>query len=342
MKKVLLVLTILTICFQNAISQIKRNSLHFEHNDYVNLDAIAEDISNLNEFTVEFWVKFNGQYNTDYNTFYAVNASDYSNRFLIRFAGPIDGISDAAVIYINDGSNQYIIGSRPIGDNKCHHIAFTYNNGVCALYVDGQLDGSGNYTFDFKTTDLHSMGQEYDMTSNPTSAFYNGELDDFRIWNTAKLQADIDSNKNIELNGNEIGLLTSFDFNQGVPSSKNDTISSLNNLVQLSHNGELVGFDLNGSTSNFIKSVCSDTLVNITESEILSQIDIYPNPTNGFLNLTNTQNVSSIVIRNSLGQVILKPESSSLINISSLSKAIYFIEISTHENRKQVLRILKL
>lgn len=343
MKKILVGIFILTACFQNAVSQNNNNSLHFATNDYVVLDKIAQDVNNLSKFTIEFWVKFDAQSNTDYNTFYAINTSDYGNRFLIRCAGPIDNIPDAAVVYINDGSNQYMIGSTPIGDNQCHHIAFTYDYGACSLYVDGQLEALANYIIEFQETDLHSLGQEYDMTPIPISAFYNGELDDFRIWNIAKSQADIDNNKDIELVGNETGLLAYFNFNQGEPGGYNTTISTLNNLTQSSHNGLLVNFDLNGSsTSNFITSACANTSVNTVEHEILNQIDIYPNPTNSLLNLTNAENILSITIKNHLGQIVLAPEPDSLIDISALSASSYFIEILTRNNRRQIFKLLKL
>ena len=343
MKKALLGLSLLSIFFQDVISQSSDNSLHFDTNDYVALNTIAQDVNNLSEFTIEFWVTFDAQLNTDYNVFYGVNTSNYNNRFLIRCAGEIDGVSDAAVVYINDGSNQYIVGSTPIGDNKCHHIAFTYDNGVCLLYVDGRLDASGYYTFAFQETDLHSLGQEYDMTPTPTSSFYNGELDDFRIWNIAKQQADIANNKNIELNGNEVGLLAYFNFNQGVASGNNTSISKLDNLAQPSQHGILLGFNLNEtSTSNFITGTCLSPLVNTTESEILSsEINIFPNPTDGILRLTNTEHISSIIIRNNLGQVVFQSKSSSLIDIRSLPATSYFIEVSTNDNRKQVMKMLK-
>jgi hypothetical protein len=243
------------------VAQGINNSLHFESDDYVNLDLVAQDIDGLSEFTVEFWVKFDAQQNTDYNVFYAVNTSNYGNRFLIRCAGPIDDSPGAAVVYINDGLPRYVVGATSIGDDKCHHLAFTYNNGVCLLYVDGQLDGSGNYIIEPQATDLHSLGQEYDMPpASITSAFYNGTLDDLRVWGITKSQADIQSYKDIELNGNEANLVTYFNFNQGSANADNSNLTDLNNLAQPSHNGTLVNFNLNGSESNFTTGFCSNSL----------------------------------------------------------------------------------
>lgn len=260
MKKKIINLILMLCLQQGLIAQNTNNALHFKSNDYVELN-IAKDVNSLTEFTVEFWVNFDAEENTDYNTFYAVNTLDYGNRFLIRCAGSQDGIKDAAIVLINDGSNQYIIGTTTIGDNKCHHIAFTYSNEVCSLYVDGQLDGFGNYRIDLQESDLHSLGQEYDRTPNPTSAFYNGKLDDFRIWNTAKSKTEIDTDKGIELIGNEANLITYFNFNQGIPSAKNTDIKKIINKAQPSQEGILVNFSLKGSASNFIISSCFNSSV---------------------------------------------------------------------------------
>ncbi|WP_020568400.1 LamG-like jellyroll fold domain-containing protein [Neolewinella persica] len=260
MKSFLLHIFMLACISHGIIAQDINNSLHFESDDYVDLSLIAQDINGLNEFTIEFWVQFDAQQNIDYNVFYSVNSSDYRNRFLIRCAGPIDGVADAAVVYINDGSNQYIVGTTPIGDNKCHHIAFTYDNGVCLLYVDGQLDGSGNYIFETQTSDLFSLGQEYDRFPISATAFYNGKLDDFRIWEVVKSQSEIESSKDVELNGNEANLVTYFNFNQGLAGANNSGITNLNNLAQPNKDGTLINFNLNGSTSNFISGSCSNTL----------------------------------------------------------------------------------
>ena len=47
---------------------------------------------------------------------------------------------------------------------------------------------------------------------------FNGSLDEFRVWNEARSEAEILANKGKELTGNEDGLLVYYDFNQNASS----------------------------------------------------------------------------------------------------------------------------
>ena len=232
------------------------NALHF-NNSYVNINNIASKLSPLNKFTIEFWVKYNGFENTDYNAFYGVNTSVYTNRFLIRASGPGDGVQRTAVVLLQKNSSIiYLKGTTIIDDFECHHIAFTYDNQVCKLYIDGNLETTANFSFNFLPDDLHSLGQEYDDNPTVLSEFFIGMMDDFRIWNYARTQAEIVANKATELIGNETGLLVNYDFNQGVASGNNAGITSLINKAEPTRSGTLMNFNLNGSISNFIDGNC--------------------------------------------------------------------------------------
>ena len=67
-------------------------------------------------------------------------------------------------------------------------------------------------------------------------------------------------------------------------------------------------------------------------SEIpLHNINIYPNPTNGLLNITSSENINAISICNIIGKQVLNTENKRAINISSLEDGIYFINITTEK-----------
>ena len=265
----------------NAFAQ-PTNALHF-NNSYVDINNISQKLSPLNAFTIEFWVKYKGADNTDYNTFYGVNPSDFTNRMVIRTSGPFDGVQGTAVVLLQSTTPIYLVGSTIIDDFECHHIAFTYDNQVCKLFVDGNLDATLNYSFNFLSDDLHSLGQEYDNNPTVLSAFYNGMMDDFRIWNYARSQAEIVANKATELVGNETGLIVNYDFNQGVPNGNNTSINSLFNKADPTQNGTLMNFILTGSSSNFIDGPCVVCDLNIDNIQI---IDPTCSDTDGTINIT--------------------------------------------------------
>ncbi|MBK7429407.1 MAG: T9SS type A sorting domain-containing protein [Bacteroidetes bacterium] len=60
-----------------------------------------------------------------------------------------------------------------------------------------------------------------------------------------------------------------------------------------------------------------------------TSIRIYPNPVNDLLNISNSENISSVSIYNMLGQEVLFSKmntSSGQINVSALPKGIYLVK----------------
>jgi hypothetical protein len=64
-----------------------------------------------------------------------------------------------------------------------------------------------------------------------------------------------------------------------------------------------------------------------------NSIKIYPNPAKTELNINTDINYSSLVIVNSLGQVLLKKEKMDALSIESLSNGVYFIQLLNKENK---------
>lgn len=238
-----------------------QTSLHFDgNNDYVNLNSISSTMDTVSEFTLDFWVKFDLANNTDYGAFFAVNTVNHDNVFLIRVAnGNFDPVNDGAIVYINDNGNQYMSGSSPIGDGLCHHIAFTYDNTACKLYIDGVLEASANHTITFNSTDLYSLGQEYDGGTIPISNLFEGELDELRIWSEAKNQPDIANLMTLVPNANTAHLMHYFKLDDGLPNANNTSISTITNEVNTAANGLLNNFSLTGNVSNYITNTCNSS-----------------------------------------------------------------------------------
>ncbi|PZR10346.1 MAG: esterase, partial [Flavobacterium psychrophilum] len=68
-----------------------------------------------------------------------------------------------------------------------------------------------------------------------------------------------------------------------------------------------------------------------------------PNPANNLLNIENTTEISSVSIVNALGQtVITKTVNSNVlqVDISSLSKGIYFVTVNSG-NASKTIKIIK-
>ncbi|MBC7935648.1 MAG: choice-of-anchor D domain-containing protein [Rhizobacter sp.] len=128
------------------------------------------------------------------------------------------------------------------------HVAVTYDagTGVMNLYKNGALVNTAPAVPAYTET-LQQIG-----TFNGGN-YFNGVIDEVRIWNTARSGAEISGNMSCALNGTEAGLIAYYNFNQGAQGGNNAGQTILNDLVgNCPQNGTLVNFTLNGSLSNWV------------------------------------------------------------------------------------------
>ncbi|MFV0590308.1 MAG: LamG-like jellyroll fold domain-containing protein [Draconibacterium sp.] len=100
------------------------------------------------------------------------------------------------------------------------HVAVTMSSGnVVKIYVDGIVVGSKTLSKSMIMSGSHLFIGEGSAWQNRR---LDGKLADFRIWDTARTEEEINSNKDIQLNGNETGLVANWLLNEGQGDSVND------------------------------------------------------------------------------------------------------------------------
>lgn len=152
------------------------------------------------------------------------------------------------------------------------HLAGTYDGTAFKLYVDGQLVKTQN-----STTGFSSNTRPLTIGSWPAeNKFFDGEIDEVRVWNIARTQAEIQSTMNQELTGNETSLVSYYNFNEGNPSLTNTSVTTLPDVTSGSNDGTLSGFALSGTSSNWVASgpmiigeseVCEGSTMTLTHTE---------------------------------------------------------------------------
>ncbi len=240
------------------------NSLHFDGvDDWVDLNSLSNTLSGSTNFSVEFWMKadLNNQTSSIRTSLFSINDLTVNgNRFLIILGGT-NAQTGNIMIYDQGswGTNSDFISAQVVGDNVCHHIAYTRNGLVGSIYIDGILAGTHVPDFNLAPTDLYSIGQEWDFTStaNPsTSQFYNGYLRDIRIWGDTRTASEINQNMYATLTGTEPGLLALYHANDGFIGTNNAANSTLVDASPNVFNGQLNAFALNGCVSNWANIDC--------------------------------------------------------------------------------------
>lgn len=209
------------------------NALDFDGvNDFI---LIPPDTLNSinNGFTIEVWAKYGGG-NED---LFSISTSD-GGSIKLTLSG-----------FYREPGNYHIDNERfPIIDNEWHHLAVTVNNDVGILYVDGLLSGHfDNFPANLEAS-LSKIG-----ASITNDSFFEGALDELRIWNYPRSALELNQRLYIPTTGKEPGLVYYFDFNQGMPNGNNFGITYLNDAVK-GKEGELLGFGLAGSDSNWVPS----------------------------------------------------------------------------------------
>ncbi len=103
------------------------------------------------------------------------------------------------------------------------HIAVSYDNGAVSTYVNGALvdtySGSGVIADAHATLDELRIGGR---SNDPDGKYFDGRIDEVRIWNTVRSQAEIQASMDQNLLGNETGLAGYWSFSEGSGTSVAD------------------------------------------------------------------------------------------------------------------------
>jgi hypothetical protein len=219
-------------------TDLASNGLDFDGvNDY-SLTNLNLDVSVVPITTWEAWVyptANDGNYrmimgieDTGWDRFVAIN----SGNFIVGY-----GCGGWSPVSIDLNKWQHIA----VVFNEASNVLLFYKNGVEYTISTAGCSHSSNVKFAIGCSQQGALGQ-----------FYQGAMDDVRIWNVARTQAEIQGNMNSELLGTETGLVAYYPFNQGIAAGDNSAISTVINKSAKALNGSLSNFAKTGATSNFV------------------------------------------------------------------------------------------
>lgn len=122
------------------------------------------------------------------------------------------------MIAVADGSftdEHGFTGNKELSLNKWYHVAGVWKNTrEYKLYVNGVLDNTGTQEGNgINTSSIIPLkiGREVVGRDRP----FNGLIDEVRIWNIARTQAEIQATMDTTLKGNEPGLVGYWNFDNG-------------------------------------------------------------------------------------------------------------------------------
>ena len=145
-------------------------------------------VSTLGNFTIGTWVKPSSHAN--WARVFDFGAGTATNMFLTLQSGATGRPRFA--IKINNSAEQIIDAPDAVATGVWTHVAVTLSGSTGTLYVNGVAVGS-NTAMSFRPSGMGSTTQNYLGKSQYPDPYFNGALDDFRIYGTALSAAEIAS-----------------------------------------------------------------------------------------------------------------------------------------------------
>ncbi len=195
----------------SELTSTSTSALQFDGSgDYVEIQNY-KGVTGKNSRTVEAWIKTT----STHQTIVSWGANNPSQKWVFRVQ--IDqGKPNTIRAEVNGG---FIIGSTPVNDGQWHHVACTLENDGSPnvtdvkLYVDGQLETiSAKVSCAINT----AASRNVFIGNNFISRYFNGAIDEVRIWDRVRTQAEIQADMNQRLKGGESGLVGYWRFEDGV------------------------------------------------------------------------------------------------------------------------------
>lgn len=227
-------------------------------NDYVDPNQL---ISFSNNFTYEAWVRPTNTIVIDPQSTSGISGIN-NQKYLIwptwrNFDGGFGiSVGSNGVAVYEHGSNFIpALLSHSVSITGWTHIAIVVTNKQPSLFINGVFIKNGLTST--KTNLYASLGAcnqypgQVGGIGGGTYGYYRGEVDELRVWNTVRTQAQIQANMNTEFTC-PVGIYAYYKFNHGIAAGSNPTVTVASDFSGNAYNGTLMNFALTGSVSNWV------------------------------------------------------------------------------------------
>ena len=187
--------------------------------DYINVPSNeALDLVD-SDFTMEVTFRIN-EFDDSYNS------TLFSKRTGIDFEGYYNGVTGNAYFLtgypnyqIGHGLNPQLIASSPIEETEVYHLTIVYikSDHIALMYINGDIIGA-NYSF---PANQYHIDADFNIgfDSYAGAYYFNGNIDEIRIWGVARSQEEIQEYMNSELPSSiytnpSSGLIAYYKFNE--------------------------------------------------------------------------------------------------------------------------------
>ena len=205
MKKLLLSLILISLF---NFAQAQNSGLRFNGLDENLVIQAKPELQAQDNFTIEAWI-YAARWKSQF----------WAGSIVARDGSATDGYAFRAgnngqlsFVTAVDGAWDDIISGNVMNQDQWHHVAVTIGGGTKTLYIDGSPAATKAFSGTLTPSANNVMIGE---SSGFPGRYWNGFLDEVRIWNVTRTQQELIDNATTELTGNEPGLVLYLPMNEG-------------------------------------------------------------------------------------------------------------------------------
>lgn len=207
-----------TVClFTIAFSATAQSSYELQfvkvNNQYITVPH-SSSLNLTTAFTMEAFVNYNGSNSTiidkgDYDYLWQLNANGNGNK----------------LGFYSKSTGTWFYSTGEVAQNRPQHVAITYSGGTLSFFINGVPSGTAAVTI---AQDLQPLNIGRQQPTACQCNHFNGTMDEVRIWNVFRTQAQIQANMTTAVSPNSSGLVAYYKFDEGTGTTTADATGNGN------------------------------------------------------------------------------------------------------------------
>ena len=195
--------------FGNALTFVKASSQYITvpHSTSLNLGA---------NYTIEAWINYSGLNST------IIDKGNFDYLFQVGANSNADKLG-----FYDRGTGTWIYSTGSVSQNAWTHVALQRTGNLISFYINSVPSGTATVSGIFQDALAMNIGRQ--QPSGCQCNFFNGAMDDLRIWNVARTPAEIAANYYRSVAVNSPGLAAYYKFDEGTGTLTADATANGNN-----------------------------------------------------------------------------------------------------------------
>mgnify|MGYP000613304356 CR=1 FL=1 len=308
MKRLIGILFVFILLKANA--QTDNYGIQFSQSDSTYI--IVPELSALNvtnNFTIELWMRPN---KTEAWAVLLQEGQCYGGKGSYHLSIQPDSLMQMSFLCSGNCNYDNVYKcSTKIYPGACLHVAVTYSSAGPQFYFNGVAQpgfwASGSYCGNLYISNIDFKIAAYRYLNLTMGAFYDGMLDELRIWKRVRTPAEIQANMNQKLTGNETDLILYMDMDDPFQGAGFTVVNRATATGSAAY-----GMTYSASSSTPAVSYACFVYVGAEETgEDVQQIKLYPVPSCGSFIVSvegHGEMAGSMEITDLAGRVVLKAE----------------------------------